>query len=60
MAVHERARHHVEHLVGDHEAADLLGQAIDPHEARHLVDAEALVEEIALALAQVRLTSRSR
>jgi hypothetical protein len=54
VAVQERARDHVEHLVGDDEAVDLVRQAIDPREALQRVEAQALLDQLALALAQVR------
>jgi hypothetical protein len=50
--MHDVEGHDVEHLVADHEAADLLGQRVDPLEAADVVR-EALGEELALALAQV-------
>jgi hypothetical protein len=53
LAMHQREGHHVEHLVRDHEAADLLRQPVDPHEALEIL-AVPLGDPRALALAQVR------
>jgi hypothetical protein len=50
--VHQRERHDVQHLVGDHEAADALGQPVDPLEAPDVLRV-ARRDQLALALAQV-------
>ena len=52
VAHHERKGHDVEHLVGEHHAADLLGDGIDPHEALEIVR-KARCDVRALALAKV-------
>jgi hypothetical protein len=52
-AMNHVERHDVEHLVGDDDAADLLGKLVEPHEAVEVLR-KPLGEELALAVAQVR------
>ncbi len=48
--MHEVERNDVEHFVGDHHAANLLGKLVEPHEAIELLR-ETLGDAPALAIA---------